>query len=202
MLLFLDVVSPIPEFFIIEDNKLIFQRKIIENKTENLSDYIFETYIKINKEYNLDYNLKKIVMTIGPGSYTSLRIGAAFVSGLCISNNLEFYPLSITDMYDFKANNKFENIAFFIYSSKNQKFLCSMRNNKISYKKIENGKDILQNNISKIFYNIEEYNTNLKKLEQIKFSFIDEVMENHSKFVFKKNNIIKPIYVSNNNILN
>tara|TARA_Y100000768_G_C23839317_1_gene615343 strand:+ start:28 stop:261 length:234 start_codon:yes stop_codon:yes gene_type:complete len=77
-----------------------------------------------------------------------------------------------------------------------------MRNNKINYTKIENGKDILQNNISKIFYNIEEYNTKLKKLEQIKFSFIDEVMENHSKLVFKKNNIIKPIYVSNNNILN
>ena len=40
MLLFLDVVSPIPEFFIIEDNKLIFQRKIIVNESEKLSDKI------------------------------------------------------------------------------------------------------------------------------------------------------------------
>jgi len=44
MLLFLDVISPIPEFCIIKDNKLIDQRKIIEKESDKLSDYIFETY--------------------------------------------------------------------------------------------------------------------------------------------------------------
>ena len=34
MLLFLDVISPIPEFFIIEDNKVILQRKIINKESE------------------------------------------------------------------------------------------------------------------------------------------------------------------------
>ncbi len=90
MLLFLDVISPLPEFFLIEDNKVIFSRKIIENTSEKLSDNILETYIQIDKDLNLSKNLKKISITIGPGSYTSLRVGAAFISGLYISKNLLF----------------------------------------------------------------------------------------------------------------
>jgi len=41
MLLFLDVISPIPEFLLIEDNKVILQRKIINKESEKLSDNIF-----------------------------------------------------------------------------------------------------------------------------------------------------------------
>ena len=82
MLLFLDVISPLPEFLVIEDNKVILHRKIIDNESDKLSDNIFQAFIGLNKGLNLIQNLEKIVITIGPGSYTSLRVGAAFVSGL------------------------------------------------------------------------------------------------------------------------
>ena len=39
---------------------------------------------------HLTKNLKKISTTIGPGSYTSLRVGAAFISGLNISKEIQF----------------------------------------------------------------------------------------------------------------
>ena len=35
MLFFLDVVSPIPEFSLIDDNKLIFNQKIVSVKMTN-----------------------------------------------------------------------------------------------------------------------------------------------------------------------
>ena len=60
MLLFLDVISPIPEFLLIEDNKVILQRKIINKESDKLSDNIFEIYMQINNHYNLDQKLKKI----------------------------------------------------------------------------------------------------------------------------------------------
>ena len=60
MLLFLDVVSSIPEFSLIEDNKVILRRKIIREETEKLSDNIFEVYTQINKEVNLQQNLELI----------------------------------------------------------------------------------------------------------------------------------------------
>ena len=53
MFLFLDVISTIPEFFVIEDNKLIIKRKILSKETEKLSDNIIQAYIKLDNEINL-----------------------------------------------------------------------------------------------------------------------------------------------------
>tara|TARA_B100001769_G_C21999779_1_gene537258 strand:+ start:290 stop:904 length:615 start_codon:yes stop_codon:yes gene_type:complete len=204
MLLFLDVISPIPEFFIIEDNKLLYRRKILKNESEKLSDHIFETYLKMNKDLNITDKLKKTSMTIGPGSYTSLRVGAAFLAGLNISRNLEFYPLSLEDIFMFKAKkNKIEDIGFFINSSQNQKFFCMMNNQqKVEYIKLEDNNFYIKENIKSIFYNFNELKINLKKIKQNKFYFIDEILENNQKLNFKNNTIIKPLYISNNTLLN
>ena len=103
MLLFLDVISPLPEFCVIDDNKVILQEKIIQNETDRLSDNIIQSYIEIDKRLNLTQNLKKISTTIGPGSYTSLRVGSAFISGLMISRNIPYYPLSTADILYFNS---------------------------------------------------------------------------------------------------
>ena len=103
MILFLDVISPIPEFCVIDDNKIILQEKIIQNETDRLSDNIIQSYVAIDKRLNLTQNLKKISTTIGPGSYTSLRVGSAFISGLLISRKIAYYPLSIADILNFNS---------------------------------------------------------------------------------------------------
>ena len=97
MLLFLDVISPLPEFCVIDDNKIILQQKITQFETDKLSDNIIQSYIEIDKQLNLT-KISKISTTIGPGSYTSLRVGSAFISGLMISRNIPYYPLSIEDI--------------------------------------------------------------------------------------------------------
>ena len=68
MLLFLDVISPLPEFCVIDDNKVILQEKIIQNETERLSDNIIQSYLEIDKRLNLTQNLKKISRQLVPGS--------------------------------------------------------------------------------------------------------------------------------------
>ena len=117
MLLFLDVISPIPEFCVIDDNKVILKEKIIQNEPDRLSDNIIKSYIEIYIRLNLTQNLKKISTTIGPGSYTSLRVGSAFISGLMISRKIPYYPLSIEDILNFNSKNSFKNnIGVFITS--------------------------------------------------------------------------------------
>ncbi len=204
MLFFLDVISPIPEFFIIEDNKVIFRRKIIKNENDKLSDYIFETYINMDKDLNLTKNLKKIAMIIGPGSYTSLRVGASFLSGLKISKNIPFCSVSLVDIFQFKfKNNKIKKIGIYISSSKKQNFFCILNNEqKIKYIKIENNNYVVDNDVDTLYYNDTELVCNLKNIKQNKFSFIDQILENYKKLEFSKEKIIKPIYISNNKILN
>ena len=63
MFLFLDVISPLPEFFVIEDNKVVFNKKIIKSESSKISDNIFQVYYEINNELNLSKYLKKTAIT-------------------------------------------------------------------------------------------------------------------------------------------
>jgi len=203
MLLFLDVISSIPEFCVIDDNKVILQEKIIQNETDRLSDNIIQSYIAIDKRLNLTQNLKQISTTIGPGSYTSLRVGSAFVSGLMISRKIPYYPLSIDDILNFNSKKYYKkNLGVFITSSNDQQFLCyKNKDNVMEYNKIENNKCSIPKHIELILFNKTEINEN-NKLQQIRFSFFEEFYKNYNNLNFKKNIIIKPIYISNNQLLN
>ena len=203
MLLFLDIISPIPEFCVIDDNKVILKEKIIKNETDRLSDNIIQSYIEIDKRLNLTKNLTKISTTIGPGSYTSLRVGSAFMSGLMISRDIPYYPLSIEDILKFNSIKYFRrNLVVFINSSNQQKFLCyKTKDNEIKYDKIENNKYSIPKHIDLILFNNSKINEN-NEIEQIKFSFFKDFYNNYNNLTFKKNIIIKPIYISNNQLLN
>ncbi len=203
MLLFLDVVSPIPEFCVIADNKVIFKKKIVSNESDKLSDHIIESYNSINSDLNLTENLKKIAMTIGPGSYTSLRVGAAFLSGLKISKKLDFYSISVDDIFRIKymINNE-KNFGIFIYSAKKQRFFCKKDKNITSFIKLEDEKNIIEKNIEKILYNFKPFEASDCNIAQQKFSFIDFLVKYNQYFKITKDNIIRPIYISNNKILN
>ena len=203
MLLFLDVISPLPEFCVIDDNKVILQEKIIQNETDRLSDNIIQSYIAIDKRLNLTQNLKKISTTIGPGSYTSLRVGSAFVSGLMISRKISYYPLSIDDILNFNSKKYYKkNLGVFITSSNDQQFLCyKNKDNVMEYNKIENTKYSIPKHIELILFNKTEINEN-NKLQQIQFSFFEEFYKNYYNLNFKKNITINPIYISNNQLLN
>ena len=203
MLLFLDIISSIPEFCVIDENKVILKEKIIQNETDRLSDNIIQSYIEIDKHLNLTQNLKKVSTTIGPGSYTSLRVGSAFISGLMISRKIAYYPLSIEDILNFNSKKLSKNnLGVFITSSNNQEFLCYKNiNNVMEYNKVENNKYSIPKHIEVIFFNkIKIYDSN--KFKQIKFSFFEEFYKNFKNLNFTNNRIIKPIYVSNNQLLN
>ena len=203
MLLFLDVISSIPEFCVIDDNKVILRQKIIQDETDRLSDNIIQSYIEIDKKLNLTKKLKKISTTIGPGSYTSLRVGSAFISGLMISRKIPYYPLSIEDILNFYSKKYLEkNLGAFITSSNNQKFLCyKVKDNVMKYYKIENNKYSVPKNLDLIIFNKNKIIGN-NEIEQMHFSFFEEFYNNYNNLTFKENIIIKPIYISNNQLLN
>ena len=60
MFLLLDVASPIPEFHLINDKKIIDSIKITNNTDQKLSDVLIPTYLKIDNDYKLSKKLKKL----------------------------------------------------------------------------------------------------------------------------------------------
>ena len=200
MFLFLDAASPIPEFHLIEDKKIIKSIKIIEDSDKKLSNSIIPKYLEINSIYNLNSNIKKLIVTIGPGSYTALRVGASFISGLSQSLSLPVTVVSTETIYDCFNDNK--EIGIYFESSNNQKFFSYKKGLVFFHEKIENENYILPKNISSIFYNLKNPKFNDEKINLKSFSIKEIILKNIELLEFKKNLIIKPIYISNNSILN
>ena len=212
MILFLDSITPLPEFSLIEDNKIIFSKKILTNNLDKMSDYIIPIYIDLEKKFSLDKKLKLLVTNTGPGSYTALRVGIAFLSGLSIAQNINLIGLSCIDLFRYEIKNEELNSSvIYICSSNNQKFMCyySIKKNKYVINKIENDNipfELHKLSIKNIFANSDLPKTPSEFFQDIKYNkiiFHDLVNKNIKQIIsLPQQNIIQPIYISNNKILN
>ena len=200
MFLFLDVASPIPEFHLIKDKKIIYSIKITNNSDQKLSDFLIPTYVDTDNIHKLSKNLKKLIITIGPGSYTALRMGASFIAGLSQSMNLPVAFISTETIYKYLSDSK-NQIGIYFESSNNQKFFSYKKNSKFIHQKVENEDHLLPDSISYVFYNLNLPKFMDNKIKSEVFSIKRIVINNLNKLEFNKN-LIKPIYISNNSILN
>ena len=209
MILFLDTVSPLPEFSLIGDNKIIFSKKIINNHHEKMSDYLIKSYTDLEKKFSLDQKLENLIINIGPGSYTSLRIGIAFFSGLSISYQIDLKGIPCVDFYKYVISK--DDLLFtgiYINSANNQKFICIYDQKKEYYNihKIESFNEIENFKIKKIVSNTELNKNNSNFFKNIKYqsiSFKEIIIKNLDAIMKLENSkIIEPIYISNNKILN
>ena len=209
MILFLDTISPLPEFSLIADNKIIFSKKIINNHHEKMSDYLIKSYTDLEKKFSLDQKLENLIINIGPGSYTSLRIGIAFFSGLSLSYQIDLKGIPCVDFYKYLiSKDDLLLTGIYINSANNQKFICIYDEKKEDYNihKIESFNEIKNFKINKIISNTELNENNLNLFKNIKYQSISfkEIIIKNLDAIMKLENpkIIKPIYISNNKILN
>ena len=201
MFLFLDVASPIPEFHLIKDKKIIDSIKIVNDLNFKLSDKIIPIYLEINKKYNLSKNINKLIITTGPGSYTALRVGASFIAGLSQSMNIPVSIISTQTIYQYLTCTNNE-IGIYFESSNNQCFFSYKRDQQFFHDKIEKKNYIIPHSINFIFYNFVYPKFIEKKINSSLFSLKEIVLKNLTKINFKEDLIIKPVYVSNNSLLN
>jgi len=212
MILFFDIVSPLPEFSLIEDNKIIYSKNLFTNSNEKMSDCILPAYIELNKKFSLDKRLKFLITNTGPGSFTALRIGIAFLSGLSLATNITLIGVSCTDLFRYAIKKEqLSSSAIYISSSNNQKFICMYDLKKDEYKitKIEKQNNTLE--LNKLFFKTIFTNSALplnqinfiKDVEYKKINFNELINHNIKKIIsLPKKDIIEPIYISNNKILN
>lgn len=209
MILFLDTVSPLPEFSLIADNKIIFSKKIINNHHEKMSDYLIKSYTDLEKKFSLDQKLENLIINIGPGSYTSLRIGIAFFSGLSLSYQIDLKGIPCVDFYKYLiSKDDLLSTGIYINSANNQKFICIYDQKKEYYNihKIESFNEIENFKIKNIISNTElnKNNSNFfKNIEYQSISFKEIIIKNLDAIMsLESPKIIEPIYISNNKILN
>ena len=211
MLLFLDTTSPLPEFSIIEDNKIVYSKKIIINNDEKMSDSIIPTYISIDNKFSLSNKLKCLIINVGPGSYTALRVGISFFLGLSISKKIPIKAITSYDLFHYSIDSdKINKTAIFLTSGNNQNFIClyDFKNKNYKISKFDQNFNLSKIVENKITYIVSNSNlvTSYIKIENIQYdeqSFKELVLQNIESILLLPNNeIIEPIYISNNKILN
>ena len=94
MILFLDVISPIPKFVVIDNNKVIESLYILDKNHTKISDCIHDKFSILQKKYILLDILDCLIVCTGPGSYTSLRVGISFMLGISYSKKIPLYGFS------------------------------------------------------------------------------------------------------------
>ena len=200
MILFLDVASPIPEFNIITDKKIINSTKIIEDFDQKLSDRLIPVFLELNKKHNFSHNIKKLIITSGPGSYTALRIGASFIAGLSESMDLPVAVISSETIY-IKYFGSSKDTGIYFESSNNQKFFSYIKGSKFLHVKVDTESYSLPESFSLVYYNYSPPKFFNKKTKVKSFSLKNAVINILNNLEFNKK-ILKPIYISNNTILN
>ena len=212
MILFLDTVSPSPTFTVIKDNKVIHSIHILDKNSNKISDRIIPVFLKLQKESQLGDKIKKLVVCTGPGSYTSLRVGIAFMYGISYSKKIPLIGITCFDLFHFvipKSNIK--KTLMFICSSNDQKFIriYSNQDDKYLIKKIDYKLQSIDIDYTEYNYSISNYKLSsnyIKKLNLNNHQVINlaEIVKKNLKNItlLPANNIIKPIYISNNKILN
>lgn len=212
MILFLDTVSPLPEFSLIKDNKIIYSKKILNSEFDKMSDSIISSYLEVDNKFLLSKNLELLIVNTGPGSYTSLRVGIAFLSGLSLSKNINLISVSCCELFCYAIlKDDYLSSAIIIQSSNNQKYICLYSLEQKSYyiKKIESDRDLIdieRLKIKKLFTNsrlLKNEFSRLEALEYFHYDFSQLTCDNIDAIsVLPKKDVIEPIYISNNKILN
>ena len=77
----------------------------------------------------LPKSIDDIVIIVGPGSYTGIRVGIAFVLGISLSLNTNIIPLSLFDVLDLEVDKRrFKKRVILVDSNKNHEWYFCKKN--------------------------------------------------------------------------
>ena len=212
MILFLDTVSPLPVFSVINENKVIKSIQILIKNSNKISDCIIPAYFTLQNKLQINDKIEKLIVCTGPGSFTALRVGIAFMYGLSISKKISLIGTSCTDLLQFTISKSYEKKTLMIIcSSNNQNFIAiySNKNDKYLINKIDVKLHSVKINYSKYCYCISnsKLSSNIVKIigkkicQQTNFTEIVRLnLKNILSLPIKS--IVEPIYISDNKLFN
>ena len=187
MVLFIDTSSK--DFFAIlfENGKIINNLKIENIIThskfidEKIKDFLSKNNINIT-------NIDNFAISVGPGSYTGIRVGYSFILGICEALNKQIITINLLESmkFYFKDDN---NICFPLINANNNNIysIINEQNVKINineFKEIINSK-FCNNNIILTSTDYDLKN-DFNDLKNCKFEYIEDIAKISIKFINKK----------------
>jgi hypothetical protein len=94
----------------IELNQDVFFARVLGKTAENLCDLYLHCLTQMNLKNS---EIETLIVGVGPGSFTGLRLGCAFANGLHLGHPVSLLPLAtklVSDMLALTSNMKFESL--------------------------------------------------------------------------------------------
>ena len=193
IILSIETTTNICSVSLFQNKKLIYLFEDSNRKHSSLLG-LFVEKIFINSDIPIQ-SIDAIAISIGPGSYTGLRIGLSFAKGLAFSINKPIIPINTLD----SLNEGIKDLNYFLvlHAYKDNFFIQEYKNGKqygdtffntiesIKNKKIYGYKNNLLKNC------INNISPCSKKIARIAYKNYDNYIENDIKLI--KPNYIKPI---------
>ena len=153
---------------------------------------LFVEQIFQETKFNIN-ELEAIAISVGPGSYTGLRIGISFVKGIAYSLNIPIIPIDTIDSLNTKITELNYLIAIHAYSDNYylQEFKDKVKYGApkfVSIDEIDKNKNIYGYNSKKEKF-IEIIKPSAKKIAKLAF-------ENYNKSIVKDIKLVKPNYIN------
>ena len=164
------------------DNKILKLSSSKINDTANALPLLTKKILKDNSMKPAD--IDAICLSIGPGSFTSLRVGMSYAKGLSISLDIPIIPISTFDTLIHNFNG--DSVYALIYSHGKTFYLCDYRRKdnilkcnsqpstiliddvlSLTGKIIYNGPEIYLNEIKMKNLDVENVNLNINNLVEI-----------------------------------
>ena len=89
------------------------QKKIPKKHSEKLP--VFYSEVILNSRFD-DNELDAIAVSIGPGSFTGLRIGLGFAKGLAFSKSIPIIPVPTLDIIARSSKEQYEDYLVYLFS--------------------------------------------------------------------------------------
>ncbi|OGC78723.1 MAG: tRNA (adenosine(37)-N6)-threonylcarbamoyltransferase complex dimerization subunit type 1 TsaB [candidate division Zixibacteria bacterium RBG_16_40_9] len=131
----LDTSSAVLALGIIEEDKILADVKV---KLEgNLSEVLWDVLNQTLRDLSLELKeLSALAYSIGPGSFTGLRVGLAFIKGLSFSTGIPIVPVPTLDALASQVNLVKTLVVPLIDAKKDLVYSALYTNNKGTFQKI------------------------------------------------------------------
>jgi tRNA threonylcarbamoyl adenosine modification protein YeaZ len=180
MFLFIDTCQSWCNLAIVNDGKILNKLSIKTNN--NLTDVIVEKIASLLKKTKVNkLDIDSIYLTIGPGSFTGIRVNMLIAKTWSLVNNTNIYYISSLEL----QRNKIKK-CISIIDAKNKRYYCSIYNN---------NKTIILNELVSA-KEIDSYKEKYKSFKIVQdVNSIDIFMNNLDTFKKVDVNQLQPLYI-------
>ena len=191
LILCLETTTNICSVGLFKDSKSLI---IKENDDKSHSSVLALFVEQIFNESKFNINeIDAIAISVGPGSYTGLRIGMSFVKGIAYSLSKPIIPIDTIDSLNTKITELNYLIAIHAYSNNYylQEFKDKVKYGKpkfVSVDEIDKNKNIYGYSSKKEKF-IERIKPNAERIAKLAF-------KNYNKYIVKDIKLVKPNYIN------